>query len=90
MAMTPRPIDYRERFTDVTIEAWTPDDVPNYYASFFSSVVLNLALIFIIFPLMCACIGLAKIADGWNRLRLRKRSDAAIQEPAKPRPRRAF
>jgi hypothetical protein len=84
MAMTPRPIDYRERFT---VQYCIP---PRSIERRVADLILNVLMASFIFPLMYALIGAAKVADWWTRRRLRKSPDAAIQEPAKPRPRRAF
>ena len=93
MALTPRPIDYRERFANVEIKEWkgvTADDEPSIWESRAASIILNLGMLFVIFPIMYLGIGAAKIADWRARRRLRKSQVPAIQEPAKRRPRRAF
>ncbi len=66
------------------------DPAPSYLSSRSVEIALNAALIFFIFPLMFVLLGMAYVADYISRRRLRKRTNAAIQEPAKRRPRRAF
>lgn len=83
MAGVPQRVDVRERFTVTPI-----DPPPKSYRV--TDLLLQAAMVLFIFPLMYTLIGMAKVADYISRRRLRKRTNAAIQEQAKRRPRRAF
>lgn len=67
-----------------------PDHEDTFWRDLSCNVAINILLVIFILPLMYTLIAMAKIADYISRRRLRKRLDAAIQEPAKHRPRRAF
>lgn len=90
MASTPRQDNTPPEIIQQEWHGMTADGEQDYFASRALSIALNVAMIFLIFPLMYVMIGMARIGDYISRRRLRKTTNAAIQEPAKRRPRRAF
>lgn len=86
------PMTHQPQYTE---QEWygTMEDIEDDDRRFVESLASNIwltILIFIFIVLYYPSLLFGSIADRWGQRRLQKRQNAAIQEQAKKRPRRAF